>query len=27
MAEDALAGGDFFVIETARDEVHVFWAR
>ena len=27
MAEDALAGGDIFVIETARDKVHVFWSR
>jgi len=27
MAEDALASGDIFTIETARDEVHVFWAR
>ena len=27
MARDAELSGDVFTIETARDEVHVFWAR
>lgn len=27
MARDAVAGGEVFTLETAHDEVHVFWAR
>lgn len=27
MARDAVLGGEVFTVETARDEVHVFWTR